>query len=284
MYNKFNVMEHGEFPLNKHGKSKMISAATTIIGTSNPKNIDASWINSAKASKGEIPLRRALIDRFDIVLIFKDNDTEESANSYALEKIRLSKISSYNYRFLKEFLQYLKSTVTQVTFTKEAEIMVAKYYAGVKVNENLGMTNRAFETFTRICKAWARLHLKTIVDTDIVNQVQKYFSGIMLQYGQVIKAAIDPRELACEEIINVIKQLKSPISFEEAARQACQQNRQVEDYFGPNLKLRDNNKLHEVSERVREYDNNVKVVQIKPLVLEWIKDDDAKTTSNEGED
>ena len=104
----------------------------------------------------------------------------------------------------------------------------------------------------------------------------------MLQYGQVIKAAIDPRELACEEIINVIKQAKLPISFEEAARQACKQNRHVEDYFGPNLKLRGNNKVHEVSERVREYDNNLKVVQIKPLVLEWTNDDDAKTTSNEG--
>jgi len=280
----FNVMEHGEFPLNKHGESKMISAPTTIIGTSNPKNINASWINSAKASKDEIPLRRALIDRFDIVLVFKDEDTEESANSYALEKIRLSKISSYNYRFLRKYLHHIKSTVKEVSFTKEAEIMIAKYYASVKVNENLGMTNRAFETLTRICKAWARLHLKTIVDTDIVDQVQRYFSGVMLQYGQVIKAAIDPRDLACEEIINVIKQVKSPISFEEAARDACQQNRQVKDYFGPNLKLRDNNKLHDVSERVREYNNNVKVVQIKPLFLEWVEAGDTKTTSNKGGD
>ncbi|MGC1930155.1 MAG: hypothetical protein WA667_14375 [Candidatus Nitrosopolaris sp.] len=72
-------MEHGEFPLNKQGESKMVPARTTIIGTSNPKNINASWANSAKASKDEIPLHRALIDRFDIVLVFTDEDTEESA-------------------------------------------------------------------------------------------------------------------------------------------------------------------------------------------------------------
>ena len=81
----FNVMEHGEFPLNKHGENKMISAATTIIATSNPRNTNASWSNSTKASKGEIPLRRELIDRFDIQLIFKDEDTEESAKDYAKE-------------------------------------------------------------------------------------------------------------------------------------------------------------------------------------------------------
>jgi DNA replicative helicase MCM subunit Mcm2 (Cdc46/Mcm family) len=91
----FNVMEHGEFPLNKHGESKMVPAQTTIIGTSNPKNINASWTNSAKASKDEIPLRRALIDRFDIVLIFTDEDTEESAHNYASKKMLLNVLLPY---------------------------------------------------------------------------------------------------------------------------------------------------------------------------------------------
>ena len=137
-------------------------------------------------------------------------------------------MAPHNYRFLKKFLHYIKSTVKEVTFTKEAEIMLRNYYGTIKVNKNLGMTNRAFETLNRTCKAWAGLHLKTVVDADIVNEVQKYFSNVMLHYGEVIKAAIDPREIACEEIIKVIKlQANIPIHFEDGARQACQQNPQT---------------------------------------------------------
>jgi DNA replicative helicase MCM subunit Mcm2 (Cdc46/Mcm family) len=266
----FNAMEHGEFPLNKHGESRMISAPTTIISTSNPRNANASWSNSTKVSKDEIPLRRALIDRHDIVLIFKGEDTEESATEYAKEKMKLQKRKPHNYRFLRKLLQHVKSTIAEVTLTKEAETMITKYYASLKTNENLAITNRGLDTMIRICKAWARLHLKNIVDVHIVNQVQSYFSEIILQYGEVINAVSDPRETACQQIIEIIKQTKVPILFEHAARQACELNKEVRDYIGSNMKLRDNSRLREVSERVREY-NNVRSVGIRPLVLEWIK-------------
>ena len=181
----FSVMEHGEVPLNKQGESRIIPAQTTIIGTSNPKNIDASWNKntSGKLSKDEIPLRRALVDRFDIVLMFSDEDTEESANNYAIQKMKINQRPIHNYRFLRKFLHYIRNTITQVTFTKEAQIMIANYYAIIKTNKNLLMTPRALETLTRMCQAWARLHLKCEVDAEIVNQVQSYFSIIMLQYG-----------------------------------------------------------------------------------------------------
>ena len=273
----FNAMEHGEFPLNKHGESRMIPAPTTIISTSNPRNANASWSNSAKVSKNEIPLRRALIDRHDIVLIFKDEDTEESATEFAKEKVKLQKRKPHNYRFLRKLLHYIKTTITEVTFTKEAEIMIAKYYASLKANENLAMTNRGLDTIIRICKAWARLHLKKIVDAEIVNQVQCYYSQIMLHYGEVINAVSDPRETACQKIIEVIKQTKGPILFEHAARQACEFNKEVRDYIGSNMKLRYNNRLEEVSKRVREY-SNIKSTGIRPLVLEWTKTEE--TCSN----
>jgi DNA replicative helicase MCM subunit Mcm2 (Cdc46/Mcm family) len=273
----FNAMEHGEFPLNKHGESRMIPAATTIISTSNPRNANASWSNSTKVSKGEIPLRRELIDRHDIVLIFKGEDTEESAREYAKERMRLQKRKPHNYRFLHKFLHYIKTTITEVTFTKEAEIMIPKYFASLQVNENLAMTNRGLDTIIRICNAWARLHLKNIVDAEIVNQVQSFYSEIMLQYGEVINAVSDPRETACQQIIEVIKQTKGPIPFEDAARQACELNKEVRDYIGSKMKLRYNNRLEEVSKRVKEY-SNIKPVGIRPLVLEWIKTEE--TCSN----
>jgi DNA replicative helicase MCM subunit Mcm2 (Cdc46/Mcm family) len=279
-----SLFRHGEVPLNKQGESRIIPAHTTIIGTSNPKNIDASWSknSSGKISKEEIPLRRALVDRFDIVLMFSDEDTEESANKYAIQKMKINQRANHNYRYIRKYLHYIRNTITQVTFTKEAQIMIANYYAFIKTNKSLLMTPRALETLTRMCQAWARLHLKCEVDADIVNQVQSYFSIIMLQYGEVIKAAVDPREVACEQIIEIIKRTVGPILFEEAARQACECNQVVKDYLGSNLKLRDNNRLHEVSERIREY-SNIRVVGLRPLVLEWIKQSpDASSQENKG--
>ena len=61
-----------------------------------------------------------------------------------------------------------------------------------------------------------------------------------------------------------------PILFEEAVIQACQCNQVVKDYLGSNLKLRNNNRLHEISERIREY-SNIRVVGLRPLILEWTK-------------
>jgi|tagenome__1003787_1003787.scaffolds.fasta_scaffold20988334_6 DNA replicative helicase MCM subunit Mcm2 (Cdc46/Mcm family) len=184
----------------------------------------------------------------------------------------------HNYRYLRKFLHYTRSTIPKVTFTTEAKIMIGKYYALLKTNKNLGMTPRALEILIRICKAWARLHLKDIVDANTVNQVQSYFSIILLQYGEVIRASIDPREVACDEIVKIIKKTIGPILFEEAAKEACHTNQLVNDYIGQNLKLRDNKRLEEISKRVREH-SNVAVVGLKPLILELIKENSDSVNS-----
>lgn len=89
-------------------------------------------------------------------------------------------------------------------------------------------------------------------------------SIISLQYREAIRAAIDPREVACDEIVNVIIKTVGPILFEEAAKEACRSNQLVDDYIGHNLKLRDNNRLEVISKRIREY-GNIAVMGIKPL-------------------
>ena len=76
------------------------------------------------------------------------------------------------------------------------------------------MTNRALDILIRMCQAWARLHLHSEVDAEIVSQVQSFFSLIMLQYGEVIKAVVDPREITCDQIVGIIKQTEGPVSFE----------------------------------------------------------------------
>jgi hypothetical protein len=104
----------------------------------------------------------------------------------------------------------------------------------------------------------------------------------MLQYGEVIKAVVDPREIACDLIVEIIKQSEVPISFEEAARQACNRNQVVKDYLGTNTKLRENNRLHDISEMVRQY-SNIRTIGLRPLVVEWMKTKERNDANNEAE-
>ena len=65
--------------------------------------------------------------------------------------------------------------------------------------------------------------------------------------------------------------------------QACQCNPVVKGYLGSNLKLRYNNRLHEISERVREY-ANIRVVGLRPLALEWTKQQPDEANGNKNND
>ena len=67
------------------------------------------------------------------------------------------------------------------------------------------------------------------------------------------------------------------------ALQACQCNLVVKAYLGSNLKLRDNNRLHEISERVREY-ANIGIVGLRPLVLEWVTQQPDEVSGNKNND
>jgi DNA replicative helicase MCM subunit Mcm2 (Cdc46/Mcm family) len=275
----YNVMEHGEIPLAKYGETRTILSPTSILATSNPRNMKSNWSTDGRASKEEIPLRRALIDRFDLPLNFPDDQTdEESAANYAKEKMRVGEMQPHNYRYLRRYLQYARRTMTDVKFTKGAEAMLVDYYSRIKSNKNLEMTPRAFDVLTRIAEAWAKIHLKDVVDADVMGQVQTYFSIAMLQYGEVINASADPREVACDEIIKVIKMAECSISFEEAVSEACKLNEQVSFFVGPNRKLRDSRVLYDISTRIKEY-SNIEVVGLRPLVLKWKKAATASSAS-----
>ena len=64
----FSVMEEGIIPKDKYGQHKEIEAKTTVLGTLNPRQSD--WYNDA-VSKDQIPLRRELIDRYNLIFASK---------------------------------------------------------------------------------------------------------------------------------------------------------------------------------------------------------------------
>ena len=69
-----DIMEEGKFTIDKYAIHQEIDSKTTIIATANPNT--AYWKDSIRITNEEIPVARALLDRFDQVFAFSDMNSE----------------------------------------------------------------------------------------------------------------------------------------------------------------------------------------------------------------
>jgi DNA replicative helicase MCM subunit Mcm2 (Cdc46/Mcm family) len=67
------------------------------------------------------------------------------------------------------------------------------------------MTSRGFESTYRIAEAFARLMLKTVVDSEVVNQTIDFISDMYRTYGSDIAETPDYRTISWLEISKVVK-------------------------------------------------------------------------------
>ena len=64
----FDVMEEGKLTLDKYGFHKEIDSPTTVLATTNPEH--GEWYMDI-IDKGQIPLRKELVDRYDLIFVFE---------------------------------------------------------------------------------------------------------------------------------------------------------------------------------------------------------------------
>ena len=82
-----SIMQEQFFTLNKYGVNARIRSPTAIIASANP--IGGEWRYSEKIDIDEIPALKPLIDRFDLMYVFRTIREEESLRYYANKKARL---------------------------------------------------------------------------------------------------------------------------------------------------------------------------------------------------
>ena len=63
-----DVMEEGEFTINKYGINSKITSPTVIVASANPIN-SATNDSDDRIDINQIPLIKAVIDRFDLVYV-----------------------------------------------------------------------------------------------------------------------------------------------------------------------------------------------------------------------
>ena len=88
-----DIMEEGEFTNNKYGFNSKIESPTTIIASTNlqkPETWNRGFTRSLEVqdTEYEIPLQSQLLDRFDLIIIVKDNGDEQWLTEYTDKKIQ----------------------------------------------------------------------------------------------------------------------------------------------------------------------------------------------------
>jgi DNA replicative helicase MCM subunit Mcm2 (Cdc46/Mcm family) len=158
--------------------------------------------------------------------------------------------------------------------------MLTEYW--VNLAENFG-SPRILQALFRLAKARARLKLKQIVDAEDASETTKFYNVILQQHQQVINIPKNPRDVTYNECINILKESKYALSFEEIARMVCTRNEQVKRYLDDKFKMQDSMKLRSVLTMLLNH-RSIRQVQQKPVVLEWINSNGSDVSSIQNND
>lgn len=264
-----DVMEEGEFTINKHGINAKILSPTTIISSSNPIN-NSKWIDSEKISIDEIPALKPIIDRYDLIFVVRTIRDEYNIRKYTYEKADQEdrKIPDYSV-YLKKHILYAKRFNPKLS--EEAKSMINEYHINMRGKNSFG-SNRILDTLFRVSKAIAKLKLKNIVDENDAKETMEFYNVILQQIENVVNIPDNPRDIAYEECISVLKEIgPNAISMEELFKKGCERNKQVQSYFGINksLKIQSNSKTRAVYEMLRNH-SKVRIIGEKPIVFQWL--------------
>lgn len=260
-----DIAEEGRTTLNKYSMHFELDAPTTIIATANPYY--AKWDSGSTISKNEISILKTLIDRCDQIYGFRDAPSELEVKDYTGQKTQLRKRRSHNYNFLRKLLIYARTI--NPGYTKISEYRLNKFWQNARLKD--AATNRTYDSIFRLAEAQARLNLSKEVDDDIATQTMDSISLMLSQYGRIVETVQSPRDITYGAFLNILKQTKAPLSAEELAKIACDENKQIHEYLGDKLKIRDNIKLRTIVDMLLQH-SSIKQIQQNPMILQWLCD------------
>jgi hypothetical protein len=293
-----DIMEEGEFTINKYGLNSKIRSDTVIIATANP--IESRWKadknrsigsnnNSAYEAKidiSKIPLLRPILDRFDLIYILRDIREEQALREYVSKKMDTNskRIPDHN-SYIEKHLIYAKTF--NPVLNDEAKYLINQFYVelGSSNSSSLG-SKRTLDTLVRLAKAVSRLRLKSVTDVEDAKDALDFYNTVSFQYmDNVTSIPRDPRDVALIEFIDILKNSSYAYTLEELAKTACERNEYVKSYLMSSsthkLKLEYNRKLRCIYDIL--VDNpNIQLINTKPVVLQWnpLKLENASDTSD----
>jgi DNA replicative helicase MCM subunit Mcm2 (Cdc46/Mcm family) len=276
------VMDKGYFDFRKMGINQRVYAKTPLLLTANPMGKGGKWASPDGISLDEIPLKGQLIDRSDLIHIFRLPRTpqeirEHNDNKLALasKHFRRNKDGLFDSIHLRKLLYWLKNhnpELENVVFENtelEDRLNQFRTEMDIKLADNGFLSGRNWDSLFRVASALARLMCKKKIDNEVVEITIQFLRRRYEDFGMQIKDFIESKDLAYSEIIKVVKDRYesqnwmagiseeqideiTTIPFNEAAQTARDRNDQVAYYLGKNFRDPNNRPMRNLKELFRE--------------------------------
>ena len=172
--------------------------------------------------------------------------------------------------FLVKYIEYARQL--KPVLNEEAITMLEEFYINIKI-KGFG-SERVLPTLHKLIKAVARLKLKTIADEEDAKEVMEFYNVMLVDFQKSVVVSQSPRDLAYNECLLLLEQSKGSggITLEEMVKQICESNEQLANYFEypeKQLRIKNNRKMRNVCEMLLNH-SNIKKIQERPIVLQWI--------------
>ncbi|HET6589679.1 MAG TPA: AAA family ATPase [Candidatus Nitrosocosmicus sp.] len=277
-----DVMEEGEFTINKYGINSTIQSPTTIIASTNLLNSSYDPdLSRGTIHLTQIPCIPPARDRFDLIIVVADETSDDALLEYVDKKLKIlsERIPNYDI-FLQKYIQCAREIKPELD--PKCTDQIKYYYSALKKsNPELG-SNRVLETIIRLCKSMAKLKLKQIVDERDVTDAIEFYNLLISKYVDGSNVPTEPDKYAYEKCFNILKRRhvdNTEVRFEDILYEACETDGVVKAYIlDSRAEIIDRNKLKiETNHKARQVKdlliNNqfVRIVKRKPLTLqiEW---------------
>ena len=195
---KLNVaMEQQRAKYNKGGHMGDSECKTTVIASCNPQ---AERWNESKDIIDNLPFDASTISRFDLMIRLK-HDTSENQIRAKMAHISKNKRGDIDQvadpKWVQGLLNYLRKL--KPVFTQEAEeLLINRFVEFTQIEQqdgSLQIQTRQMEGIQRLCEAWAKLLFKTEIDTEIVEDVIKFYQECLCTLGMNVSKGISQMDL-----------------------------------------------------------------------------------------
>jgi len=195
---KLNIaMEQQHAKYNKGGHQGDAECKTAVIASCNP---EAERWNESKDLIDNLPFDASTISRFDLMIRLKHDSSESQirAKMLHISKNKRGDIDQVaNPKWVKGLLNYLRKL--KPIFTPEAEeLLIDKFVEFTQIEQSDGslqIQTRQMEGIQRLCEAWGKLLFKTKIDTEIVEDVIKFYQECLCTLGMNVAKGISQMDL-----------------------------------------------------------------------------------------
>ena len=132
-------------------------------------------------SLSDIPLSDRIISRFDIIFPIREFSRREEYLDYGNFVLdRNTENISIDSELLMKYIEYAHRIKT-ATFDSDAKKRINEYAADCAINKDLAYitSKRVIHTIHRICGAFARLHLSSNIDINMVESTIEIINQII---------------------------------------------------------------------------------------------------------